>query len=104
MPGQDEDTRSGYQDGEDKARWVVANMLAGSGLEVQMLEHELVITNPDLRDRGRVHVDYDGGHVSWEHTCFDYWGALEGFEDHESAQHVTRDKIITTLTAAGSTR
>jgi hypothetical protein len=106
MPGQDESTRNGYEDGEDKARWVVANMLEGTGLEVEVRGHELVIINPDLRDRGRVHVDFDGGHVSWEpeHQCFHYWGTLEGFEDVDGAGHVTRDKIIATLTAGGSTR
>lgn len=100
MTSDDEDTASnGHEDGEDKARWVVANMLAGTGLEVQALQHELVITNPHLPGRGRVHVDYDGGHVSLEHVIFDYWGTLDGFEPGE-AETVTREKIIKTLTIA----
>ena len=103
MPGQDKYAVHGYEDVEDKARGVIANMLAGSGLEVQTLEHELVITNPTLPGRGRVHIDYDGGHVSWEHTSFDYWGTLEGFDDNDGAGHATRDKIIATLTTTSST-
>lgn len=104
MTSHDEDTVSnGHQDGEDKARWVVANMLAGSGLEIQALQHELVITNPDLPGRGKVHVDYDGGHVSLEHVAFDYWGTLEGFEPGEAGT-VFRDKIIKTLTAADNSQ
>ena len=36
-------------------------------------------------------------------TLFDYWGTLEGFEPGDAGT-VTRNKIITTLTATGSPR
>jgi hypothetical protein len=41
--------------------------VAGSRLRVQEEKHGLVVSNPHSRDGSRVHFDFDGLHVSWQH-------------------------------------
>jgi hypothetical protein len=56
----------------------VRRLLAGSGLEIRELARELVIINPRDPHRGRIHVNYKTGEVSWSKTTWDYWGYLDG--------------------------
>jgi hypothetical protein len=79
-------------------RDAVADMLAGSGLEIRELDHGLVIVNPSDPDRGQVHVAYADCNVSWERVTWDYWGVLEGFENDDDTK-TTATRIIDTLTA-----
>jgi hypothetical protein len=84
-----EDTRA-------KIRQAVTELAAGSGLHVQELANELVITNPRDPDKGQVHVDLTDGYVSWEHVTWNYWGTLTGlFETGERV--ISEDRILNTL-------
>jgi hypothetical protein len=81
---------------EERVRRVVAEWVSGSRLHVQEEKHGLVVANPHARDRGRVHFDFDGGHVSHEHVVYQYWGTLDGTGD-EGTEQVTRKQLIRTL-------
>jgi hypothetical protein len=83
----------------------VRALLAGSGLKIRELARELVIANPQDPHRGRIHVNYKTGEVSWSTTIWDYWGYLDGYgsapdasSDDEPAVDVSR--IISTLTGS----
>jgi hypothetical protein len=69
------------EDAKTRTRRAVAELLAGSGLHLQELANELVITNPDDPEKGQVHVDFTDGYVSWEHVTWTYWGTLQGLRD-----------------------
>jgi hypothetical protein len=75
------DATSSSEDARNRTRHAVAELLAGSGLQVRELAHELVITNPVDPERGQIRVEYADGHVSWERVTWTYWGTLEGFAD-----------------------
>jgi len=80
----------------------VRALLAGSGLEIRELARELVISNPRDPHRGRIHVNYKTGEVSWTMTVWDYWGYLEGYggtpgSDPGGDTAVTASRIISAL-------
>jgi hypothetical protein len=50
---------------------MMREMLAGSGLEIRQLKNELVISNPDNPDKGRIYINYITGEVSWKRPV---WG------------------------------
>jgi hypothetical protein len=64
-----------------KTRQLVAELVAGYGLQVRELPGELVITNPRDPDKGQVHVDLTDGYVSLERMTWAYWGTLAGLPD-----------------------
>jgi hypothetical protein len=67
-----------------QARRLVAAMLDGSGLSVREQKRELVIINPRDQEKGRVYVEYDTGHVSWQRTVLEHWGPLQGYTDEDN--------------------
>jgi hypothetical protein len=77
----DEMTGAELAAARSKARRMVADLIAGAALEVREYAYELVIINPRDPDKGRVHVSYADGRVSWERTVWDYWGNLQGYPD-----------------------
>ena len=81
-----------------RLKQAVAEMLAGTGLEIRELDHELVIFNPRDLDQGQIHVSYADLCVSWERVIWDYWGPLEGFAEADD-QVTTIAKIIEALTS-----
>ncbi len=58
---------------------MMREMLAGSGLEIRQLKNELVISNPDNPDKGRIYINYITGEVSWKRPVWDYLGYLKGY-------------------------
>jgi hypothetical protein len=80
----------------------VGEMLAGSGLRIREQARELVITNPQDPDKGRIYIDYAEGQVCWTRTIWDYWGALEGHGDDDGSE-VLAARIIATLTGSAAT-
>jgi len=81
-----------------RIRALVAGLTEGSGLRVQELDHELIISNARLPERGKVHVEFDSGYVSWERVTWDYWGELPGFGGGRD-DLVTADRIREALIA-----
>jgi hypothetical protein len=77
----------------------VTTMLDGSGLKTRQLKRELVISNPAEPEKGRIHVEYASGYVSWERTVWEHWGPLQGYvdEDDDTGAYVDAKKIIDTL-------
>jgi hypothetical protein len=88
----------------------VRTLLAGSGMEIQELARELIISNPRDPHRGRIHVTYETGEVSWsrtvwDYTVWDYWGYLDGYGDTPgggpgSGPAIGVGQIISTLTGS----
>jgi hypothetical protein len=64
-----------------KARQIAADIITGAALEIREFAYELVIINPRDPDKGRVHINYATGQVSWERTVWDHWGNLQGYPD-----------------------
>ena len=83
-------------DDRARTRQAVADLLAGSGLHLEELANELVITNPRDPDKGQVHVDFTDGYVSWEHVTWNYWGTLAGLAE-TGERVVSGDLILNTL-------
>jgi hypothetical protein len=76
-------------------------LLRGSGLEIRELAHHLAVSNPRDPDKGRIHISYASGEVSWKLTTWDYLGSLQGYEptdDPDREPPVDAGKIISTLT------
>ena len=71
-------------------------MLDGSGLQIRELDYELVITNPNDPDQGRIYVAFADGYVSRERVAWDYLGPLEGF-GRDGEPQIGANKIIRTL-------
>ena len=67
-----------------QTRRMVAAMVDGSGLKIRALKHDLVITNPDDPERGRIYVEYANGYVTWERMVYEYWGPLQGYTDEDN--------------------
>jgi hypothetical protein len=78
---------------------MVRAMLDGSGLVVRALKSGLVITNPGDRDKGRIHIEFKTGHVTWERTVQEHWGLLQGYEDGngDGESSVDVKKILSAL-------
>lgn len=86
----------------------VRGLLAGSGMEVRELARELIISNPQDPHRGRIHVTYETGEVSWsktvgDYTVWDYWGYLDGYGNAPDGTlsgepAIGASRIISTLT------
>jgi hypothetical protein len=76
----------------DAAQWLIARAVSGTGLTVQTLEHEAVITDPQSPGSGTVRIVYAGGGVHRNGTCL---GILDGYEP--SGRRVGRDEIIAAL-------
>ena len=84
------------EDARARTRQAVAELLAGSGLHLEELANELVITNPRDPEKGQVHVDFNDGYVSWEHVTWNYWGTLAGLTD-TGERVISGDLILNTL-------
>lgn len=88
---------------EEKARTkeriteAVARLVDGTGLHVQELPCELVITNPDDPENGRLHVDLEHGYMSWERVVWDFWGTVTEGLGEEGTRVVTKDTIVGVL-------
>jgi hypothetical protein len=80
----------------DKIRRTVSKMIEDSGLHMQELPHELVITNPEDPEQGQIHVAYADGRVFWERVTWECLGPLKGSGDSTGVR-VTAGKIISTL-------
>jgi hypothetical protein len=83
----------------------VRALLAGSGLEIRELARELVISNPRDPHRGRIHVNYKTGEVSWSQTVWHYWGRLDGYGDvlggsPDGEPAIDASRIISTLSGS----
>jgi hypothetical protein len=84
-------------------RQQVDALLHGSGLQIRELAHCLAISNPVDPDKGRIHIGYSNGEVSWKRTTWDFLGALQGYEpddDPDREPPVDADTIISTLTGS----
>jgi hypothetical protein len=82
-------------------RQQVEALLHGSGLEIRELSNHLSINNPRDPDKGRIHISYASGEVSWKRTTWDFLGALQGYEptdDPDREPSVDAETIISTLT------
>lgn len=83
----------------------VRGLLAGSGLKIRELARELVISNPRDPHRGRIHVNYKSGEVSWSQTVWHYWGYLDGCGNAQdtspdSEPAIDASRIISTLSGS----
>jgi hypothetical protein len=79
----------------------VEALLRGSGLEIRELASSLTISNPRDPDKGRIHISYTSGEVSWKRTTWDFLGSLQGYEpddDPDREPAVDAATIISTLT------
>jgi hypothetical protein len=83
----------------DRARETVDGLLAGAALEIQLHPDELIIINPLDLGKGRMHVDYASGGVSWERIAWDECGVLPGYSATGTPGTVTADTIRDFLNA-----
>ncbi|HEY2575511.1 MAG TPA: hypothetical protein VGI74_04320 [Streptosporangiaceae bacterium] len=99
----DEQISAGLNRRVDKVttRRAVTVMLDGSGLAVQALKYELVVTNPHARSRGRIYIEYGTGHVTWAGAAQEHWGILQGYEydDGGTGPLVSAEMILDALGA-----
>lgn len=75
---------------KERIKQAVAKLVDGTGLRVQELPHELVITNPDDPEKGQLHVDFEHGYMSWERVVWDFWGTVTEGLGEEGTKVVTR--------------
>jgi hypothetical protein len=78
---------------------MVSAMLDGADLKFRPLKNELVITNPNAPENGRIRVEYATGHVSWQREVWGFFGPLQGFEtdDKDGETYVSADVILKIL-------
>jgi hypothetical protein len=79
----------------------VEALLRASGLEIRELASGLAIGNPRDPDRGRIHISYTSGEVSWKRMTWACLGSLQGYEpddDPDREPAVDAATIISTLT------
>ncbi|HEY2579987.1 MAG TPA: hypothetical protein VGI74_27055 [Streptosporangiaceae bacterium] len=83
-----------------QTRRLVAAMLDGSELAIAERKTGLVITNPNNRRQGRIHIEYGTGFVTHDYTVSAPWGLLHGYEDQNGndTPSISADRIINTLT------
>ena len=84
---------------KSQTRRMVAAMVTGSGLRIRALKHDLVITNPDDPERGRIYVEYANGYVTWERMVYEYWGPLQGYTgaDNPTGVGISTSRILEAL-------
>ena len=85
------------RDKRERIKQAVAKLIEGTGLQVEELANELVITNPDDPEAGRLHVDFEHGFVSWERVVWDFWGTVAEGLGEEGTKVVTRELIVALL-------
>jgi hypothetical protein len=98
-PGEPAEARIGRD--RSNLRQKTDALLQGSGLDISELANALVIHNPHDPGKGRIHITYTRGDVSWERSTWDYLGPLQGYEpddDPEREPAVDATTIITALT------
>jgi hypothetical protein len=73
---------------------VVAELIAGTCLQVKEQPYELIIYNPYNLAAGQIYMDFEEGHIAWRHVAFEYLGQLVGFEGDETRGTVTREEVV----------
>jgi hypothetical protein len=81
---------------KERIRDAVGELLEGHDFQVQELAYELLITNALDLDKGRIHVEFEGGHMSLQRVVWEYLGQLPGFEE-DGESRVTVDMIARAL-------
>jgi hypothetical protein len=99
----DEDMKARPPSEEEKAymRQVVAELIAGTCLQMKEQPYELIIFNPHNPATGQLYVDFEEGHIAWRHVAFKYLGQLVGFEGDETRGTVSGAEIVGLLRPIG---
>jgi hypothetical protein len=82
-------------DNKERIKQAVAKLIEGTRLQVEEFANELVITNPDDPENGRLHVDFEHGYMSWERVVWEHFGTVA----HELGEEGT--KVVARETVAG---
>lgn len=81
---------------KEQIRQAVAQVVAGTVLQVREERYELIIHNPDKPASGQVYVDFEG-YVSLCYLDWDHIGVLAGVDWAELPGTVTRERIAGVL-------
>lgn len=79
---------------KEQIKAAVVRLTEGMGFQVEELANEMVITNPQDHDTGRLHVDFEHGYMSWERVVWEYFGTVVAGLGEEGTKLATRETIM----------